>query len=47
MSGLLYYREGQSDMHLREIIDRDYVTRWATELNVLDIWQAILQRVRM
>lgn len=52
---MLYYREGQSDKHLRDIagmlkvsgdiIDRDYVTKWAQELDVLDIWQAILRRV--
>ena len=55
ISKMLYYREGASDKHLRDItgmlkvsgdqIDRDYVTRWATELEVLDIWQAILKRV--
>jgi hypothetical protein len=57
ISKMLYYREGQSDKHLRDIagmlkvsrdiIDRDYVTKWAKELDVLDIWQAILQRVGM
>ena len=29
----------------RDIIDRAYVAGWAKELDVLDIWQAILQRV--
>ncbi len=55
---LLYYREGESPTpkHLRDIaamlqvsgdiIDRDDVTRWATELGVLDIWQAILTRLK-
>ena len=52
---LQYYREGQSDKHLRDIaamlhvsgdqIDRDDVSRWAAKLDVLDIWQAILARV--
>ena len=52
---LLYYREGQSDKHLRDIaamlhtsgdqIDRDDVSAWATKLDVLDIWQAIVTRV--
>ncbi len=55
ISKMLYYREGASDKHLRDIagmlkvsgdqIDRDYVTRWAAELNVLDIWQAVLSRL--
>lgn len=53
---LLYYREGESPKHLRDIaamlqvsgdlIDRDDVTKWATELGVLDIWQAILTRLK-
>ena len=52
---LQYYREGQSDKHLRDIaamlqtsgdqIDRDDVSRWAAKLDVLDIWQAIIARV--
>ncbi|HEY4259660.1 MAG TPA: hypothetical protein VGM98_05865 [Schlesneria sp.] len=52
---LLYYREGQSDKHLRDIaamlqtsgdeIDRADVAAWATKLDVLDIWQAIVARV--
>jgi hypothetical protein len=51
---LLYYRQGASDKHLRDItgmlqisgdqIDRDNVARWAAELGVLDIWQTILER---
>lgn len=55
LSKMLYYREGQSDKHLRDIagmlkvsgdiIDRDYITNWAKDLDVLDIWHAILQRV--
>lgn len=55
ISKMLYYREGASDKHLRDIagmlkvsgdqIDRDYVMRWATELDVLDVWQAILKRL--
>jgi hypothetical protein len=52
---LLYYREGQSDKHLRDIaamlqtsgdeIDRADVAAWAAKLDVLDIWQAIVARV--
>jgi hypothetical protein len=53
---LLYYREGESPKHLRDIagilqvswdeIDRDDVAKWAAELGVLDIWQAILTRLK-
>ncbi len=53
---LLYYREGESPKHLRDIaamlqvsgdeIDRDDVAKWATELGVLDIWEAILTRLK-
>lgn len=53
---LLYYREGESPKHLRDIaamlqvsgdeIDRDDVTKWATELGVLNVWQAILTRLK-
>lgn len=56
LSKLLYYREGESPKHLRDIagmlqvsgdqIDRDDVAKWAVELGVLDIWQAILTRLR-
>lgn len=52
---MIYYREGGSDKHLRDIasmlrvsgedIDRSYVARWAGELGLLDIWKAILKRV--
>jgi hypothetical protein len=55
ISKMLYYREGASDKHLRdiagmlkisgELIDREYVARWASELKVMDVWQAILKRV--
>lgn len=50
-----YYRESGSDKHLRdiagilkisgEIIDRQYVERFARELGVSEHWQAVLQRV--
>lgn len=50
---LLYYKEGQSDKHLRDIaamldvshdlVDRDDVSSWATKLGVNEIWQMILQ----
>ncbi len=53
---LVYYKEGESPKHLRDIaamlqvngdlIDRDDVAKWADELGVLDIWQAILTRLK-
>jgi len=52
---LLYYHEGGSEKHLRDItgilklnsdaIDRDYVRQWAQQLGVEEIWQAILARL--
>lgn len=50
-----FYREGQSDKHLRDIagilktmgeqLDRAYIVKWAAQLDVLDIWQAVVNRV--
>jgi hypothetical protein len=52
---LIYYREGGSEKHLRdvagilrisgELVDRDYVGKFADELGVAEIWQAVLRRV--
>jgi hypothetical protein len=52
---MLYYREGGSEKHLRDItgilkvsgdqVDRAYVARWAAELGVTEIWQAVLRRL--
>jgi len=52
---LVYYREGGSEKHLRditgilkisnELVDREYLAKHASELKVLDIWQAILQAI--
>lgn len=52
---LVYYLDGGSDKHLRDIagilqissglIDRDYISKFATEFRVADIWQAVLSRV--
>ena len=49
---LVYYREGGSDKHLRDIagvlklsgdlVDRQYVARFAAQLGVADIWQDVL-----
>jgi hypothetical protein len=52
---LVYYREGGSDKHLRDIagilrisaglVDREYVTQFAAQLGVSDIWQSVLERI--
>jgi len=52
---LIYFREGGSEKHLRDItgilkissddVDREYVSRFATQLGVAELWQQILARV--
>jgi hypothetical protein len=52
---LVYYREGGSEKHLRDIttilqisddlVDRNYINEFAAKLGVVDIWQAILNRM--
>jgi hypothetical protein len=52
---LLYYREGGSEKHIRDItgivkvsgqyLDRDYLARSAAQLGVADMWEAILNAV--
>jgi len=52
---LIYYREGGSEKHLRdiagilrisdELVDRDYIDKFAVELGVADLWQAVLSRL--
>jgi len=51
-----YYKEGESEKHLRDItsllkisgdkIDMAYIEYWAKNLDLLDIWNAILQRLK-
>jgi hypothetical protein len=51
---MLYFREGQSDVHVRDIlgilrvsgpeIDSAYVAEWAQRLGVKAIWDAALKR---
>jgi hypothetical protein len=51
---LLYFREGGSERHLRDVagmlavsgvdIDVGYVAAWARRLGVLDVWDAIRRR---
>lgn len=54
---LLYFQEGGSDKHLRDItgmlevspdkIDRAYIDRWAVELGVSDIWSDAIKRTTL
>jgi SAM-dependent methyltransferase len=51
---LIYYQEGQSQKHLRDIagvlrvqgdsIDQLYIAEWAQRLGVLDVWELIRQQ---
>jgi hypothetical protein len=53
---LLYFREGGSDRHLRDIagilavsgteLDREYIAHWARQLNVGDLWDEAVRRDR-
>ena len=55
ISKMAYYRQGGSDKHLRDItgimkvsgdqVDTAYVERWAKELDLMEIWEAILRRL--
>ena len=50
-----YYRQGGSEKHLRDItgvlkisgekVDRAYIARWAEQLGLTEVWQAILRRL--
>jgi hypothetical protein len=52
---LCYYQEGGSEKHLRDItgimrisgeeVDTAYVSEWAVQLGVTDVWQAVLDRL--
>lgn len=56
VSKLLFYGEGRSDKHLRDIagilriqadrLDRAYIDRWASRLGVAEIWEAVQTRER-
>jgi hypothetical protein len=51
-----YYREGASDKHLRDIagiirvssreVDIPYIDKWARDLGLEEIWDAIQKRLR-
>ena len=55
ISKMRYYKEGGSDKHLRdcagvlavqgELIERDYIVRWARHFDLMPIWEAILKRM--
>lgn len=55
ISKMQYYKEGGSEKHLRDItgilkisgedVDREYVTRWAGQLDLMEIWIAIRRRL--
>jgi hypothetical protein len=52
---MVYYREGGSEKHLRditgilrirgELVDRTYVANFAQQLGLMEIWEAILKRL--
>lgn len=56
LSKMLFYKEGKSEKHIRDIIgvlnvsgnviDRNYIERWSKELDIDDIWEMILQKVK-
>lgn len=55
LNKMIYYREGHSDKHLRDIaailkvgdkeIDRGYIASWAVNLDVMDVWNRILSGI--
>ena len=50
-----YFREGESEKHLRDIagvlrvqgdrVDRDYIDAWAAKLGLTDVWKCVLSRL--
>ena len=55
LAKLLYYREGESEKHLRDIagifrisgeeIDKTYIEHWVGQLDLTQEWQAVLDRL--
>jgi hypothetical protein len=51
-----FYREGGSEKHLRDItgilkisvkeVDLDYITQWANQLGLIEIWDAVQKRLK-
>jgi hypothetical protein len=52
-----FFREGGSDKHLRDIagvlttsreqIDLSYIEQWVERLGLSEIWQAVVERLRL
>ena len=52
---LVYFRDGGSDRHLRDVggvlqvsgseVDRGYIASWAETLGVSDVWQRVLEEL--
>jgi hypothetical protein len=55
ISKMLYYQEGGSEKHLRDIagmmkmsgarIDQTYIQKWAQDLELMEIWNAVIARL--
>ncbi|MBI5833106.1 MAG: hypothetical protein HZB16_12480 [Armatimonadetes bacterium] len=55
LAKLEFFRDGGSDKHLRDIagilrvsgdlVDRDYIERWADQLGVADIWHDLFAQL--
>ena len=55
LSKMQYFEEGGSEKHLRDItgmlkvsgdkIDREYVQKWAKEMGLTEVWEAVLRRI--
>lgn len=51
---LVFYREGGSEKHLRDVagvlkisggdLDRSYLDEWAERLEVADVWRVVLEK---
>jgi len=56
LAKMAFFKEGASDKHLRDItgmlqvsgseIDREYIEEWAERLELGEIWQMILTRLK-
>lgn len=55
ISKMIYYREGGSEKHMRDItgilkvspesVDEVYINEWAEKLGLIEIWKAIVKRI--
>lgn len=56
LNKMLFYKEGKSEKHIRDIIgmlnisgdviDRNYIEKWSRELDIDDIWKMVLERLK-